>query len=170
MIVVDCCLPRPWRRDPAMHRQEYGLAAAITAGCALFIVSGRVASKVAAQQRHTSLFGVALMLTYLAFDGFTSTWQVRMRLGYWSGAHDRHLAIRDLAQRKLSLPRQRARMLNRLSARVGPSVAEEHATSNGSSRELSMYQFGLKRFSSNVGSNDRATGVCCRTGCSRATR
>ena len=57
--------------------QDYGLATAITVGCALFIVSGRVASKVAAQQKHTSLVGVALMLTYLAFDGFTSTWQAR---------------------------------------------------------------------------------------------
>ena len=71
-----------------MHRQEYGLAAAITAGCALFVVSGRVASKVAAQQRHTSLFGVALMLTYLAFDGFTSTWQVRLTLSHGRGSHD----------------------------------------------------------------------------------
>ena len=73
-----CCLYYPWQRDSVVCRQEYGLAAAVTVGCALFVVSGRVASKVAAQQRHTSLFGVVLMLTYLAFDGFTSTWQVSL--------------------------------------------------------------------------------------------
>ena len=73
----------------AGHRQDYGLAAAITAGCTLFIVSGRVASKIAAQQKHNSLFGVVLMLTYLVFDGFTSTWQVRCATsvsGCWSAS------------------------------------------------------------------------------------
>ena len=48
---------------------------AVGIGCTLFALSGRTAARVAAEQPHTSPAGVALMLTYLASDGFTSTWQ-----------------------------------------------------------------------------------------------
>lgn len=50
---------------------------AVTLGCALFPLTGRVAAKVAADGPSTSATGVLLMLNYLAFDGFTSTWQAR---------------------------------------------------------------------------------------------
>lgn len=61
----------------SVHVQDYALAAAVTLGCALFALTGRVSSKAAAEQPTTSAAGVLLMLTYLAFDGFTSTWQAR---------------------------------------------------------------------------------------------
>ena len=61
--------------------QDYAAALAITAGCALFPLSGGVSAKAAAAAAarglQTTGFGVLLMVTYLAFDGFTSTWQVR---------------------------------------------------------------------------------------------
>lgn len=58
--------------------QDYVIAIAITSGCALFGTSGSVSAKAAerAATSHVSGAGITLMLTYLAFDGFTSTWQV----------------------------------------------------------------------------------------------
>lgn len=63
--------------------QDYVLAIAITGGCALFGTSGSVAAKAADRTAmpHASTAGVALMVTYLAFDGFTSTWQDRLFRG-----------------------------------------------------------------------------------------
>jgi solute carrier family 35 (adenosine 3'-phospho 5'-phosphosulfate transporter), member B2 len=61
--------------------QDYGAALLITIGCACFMVTGSVSAKAA---QHTMavgglpshVFGAVLMVTYLTFDGFTSTWQV----------------------------------------------------------------------------------------------
>jgi len=69
------------RSPEAIDRaQDYTAAAAITVGCALFPLSGSISAKAAqaaaATKLHTTGFGVLLMVTYLAFDGFTSTWQV----------------------------------------------------------------------------------------------
>ena len=66
------------------HRdwQDYGAALLITIGCALFPLTGSVSTKTALRSAPVGglpshIFGAILMVTYLAFDGFTSTWQVR---------------------------------------------------------------------------------------------
>lgn len=66
--------------------QDYGAALLITVGCALFPLTGSVSAKGAKQvvvsgglPSHT--FGAVLMVTYLAFDGFTSTWQDKLFRG-----------------------------------------------------------------------------------------
>mmetsp|Transcript_20699 Transcript_20699/g.62393 ORF Transcript_20699/g.62393 Transcript_20699/m.62393 type:complete len:363 (-) Transcript_20699:293-1381(-) len=63
--------------------RDYAIAAAISTGCAAFGLSGSVAAKAAAKHSglHTSSAGVGLMVTYLVFDGFTSTWQDRLFKG-----------------------------------------------------------------------------------------
>lgn len=65
--------------------QDYAIAAAISTGCAAFGLSGSVAAKAAAKHSglHTSSAGVGLMVTYLVFDGFTSTWQVGIGISHW---------------------------------------------------------------------------------------
>ena len=49
------------------------VAALVTVGCTCFLLSGSTTSKNA---NDSSLNGFVLMLTYLAFDGFTTTFQV----------------------------------------------------------------------------------------------
>ena len=49
------------------------VAALVTVGCTCFLLSGSTTSKKA---NDSSLKGFVLMLTYLAFDGFTATFQV----------------------------------------------------------------------------------------------
>jgi solute carrier family 35 (adenosine 3'-phospho 5'-phosphosulfate transporter), member B2 len=70
------------RNHTSAAPQDYGIAVAVTAGCSLFPLTGSVASKVASRQTHSSGYGVALMLSYLGFDGFTSTWQDKLFKGY----------------------------------------------------------------------------------------
>ena len=60
--------------------KDYGVAAAVTLGCSIFIMTGDVTSKHAGS--NSSLFGVMLMLGYLGFDGFTSTFQDKLFKGY----------------------------------------------------------------------------------------
>ena len=56
--------------------KDFGLALLITAGCTLFLMTGEVKSKVAKNVFDSSMYGLLLMLGYLGFDGFTSTFQV----------------------------------------------------------------------------------------------
>ena len=67
-----CCGPRA--AAPAAGPKDYLNAALITLGCTLFLMTGSVKSKHAGAS--SSLFGLLLMLGYLGFDGFTSTFQV----------------------------------------------------------------------------------------------
>lgn len=64
-------------------RQDYMIAIAITGGCALFGTSGRLAAKGVEGSGTLQSYstGIALMMTYLAFDGFTSIWQDRLFRG-----------------------------------------------------------------------------------------
>ena len=62
------------------NTKDYGVAAAVTLGCSLFIMTGEVTSKHAGS--NSSMFGVMLMMGYLAFDGFTSTFQDKLFKGY----------------------------------------------------------------------------------------
>ncbi|KAK9811106.1 hypothetical protein WJX73_003205 [Symbiochloris irregularis] len=60
--------------------KDYTQAAIITLGATLFLMSGSVSSK--ASKTTSSLWGLALMLTYLGFDGFTSTFQDKLFTGF----------------------------------------------------------------------------------------
>ena len=64
--------------------KDYLVALLVTAGCTLFILTGSVKSKASAHMDigAAGLFGCMLMLGYLGFDGFTSTFQDRMFKGY----------------------------------------------------------------------------------------
>lgn len=72
----------------AYSPKDFLVAALITAGCTCFLLSGKTASKGAGQSSFT---GFAFMLIYLAFDGFTATFQVRFcGLIHWQ-AHCMHV-------------------------------------------------------------------------------
>ncbi len=53
--------------------KDFCVAALVSAGCTGFLLSGKATSKGANQ---SSYLGFACMLVYLAFDGFTATFQV----------------------------------------------------------------------------------------------
>jgi solute carrier family 35 (adenosine 3'-phospho 5'-phosphosulfate transporter), member B2 len=59
---------------------DYGVAIAVAAGCTMFMVFGKIAAHKASDS--DSYFGLLLMLGYLGFDGFTSTFQEKLFAGY----------------------------------------------------------------------------------------
>lgn len=61
--------------------RDYASAAAVMAGCSVFLMSGESGAH-RAGVGSSSLFGVALMAGYLGFDGFTSTSQDALFKGY----------------------------------------------------------------------------------------
>ena len=54
--------------------KDYMVAILVTGGCTLFLLTGEVKSKKATDS-DTNMKGLLLMLSYLAFDGFTSNFQ-----------------------------------------------------------------------------------------------
>lgn len=64
--------------------KDYLVALIVTLGCTVFILKGPVNSKASSHMDSgaASLWGCLLMLGYLGFDGFTSTFQDRMFKGY----------------------------------------------------------------------------------------
>lgn len=66
------CCRCPRRPGP----KDYLNAALITLGCTLFLMTGSVKSRHASAD--SSMFGLMLMLGYLGFDGFTSTFQDKL--------------------------------------------------------------------------------------------
>jgi solute carrier family 35 (adenosine 3'-phospho 5'-phosphosulfate transporter), member B2 len=59
---------------------DYSVAVSIALGCTMFMVSGPIAAKKA--NAADSSYGLLLMLGYLGFDGFTSTFQEKLFAGY----------------------------------------------------------------------------------------
>lgn len=59
---------------------DYLCAVSVALGCTLFMVFGKIAAKKASDS--DSYFGLLLMLGYLGFDGFTSTFQEKLFSGY----------------------------------------------------------------------------------------
>lgn len=57
--------------------KDYAAALLVTTGCTVFLLNRGADAKAS---RESSLLGGVLMLTYLTFDGFTSTFQVRLRI------------------------------------------------------------------------------------------
>ncbi|DBA71674.1 TPA: hypothetical protein ACH3X2_001127 [Trebouxia sp. C0005] len=63
----------------AYSAKDFCVAALVTAGCTCFLLSGKAASKGANQ---SSYLGFTCMLVYLAFDGFTATFQDKLFKGH----------------------------------------------------------------------------------------
>lgn len=80
---------------------EYALALLVTGGCTLFLLSGDVGSKVAKKAAASggaggaggAIYGGGLMLGYLGFDGFTSTFQEKLFKGYKMSPHHQVLFV-----------------------------------------------------------------------------
>lgn len=82
----------PSRPQPKF--QDYINAAVITLGCTLFMMTGSVKSKRASAD--SSTFGILLMLGYLGFDGFTSTFQdklFKVRPGKRGGGQEHSIGV-----------------------------------------------------------------------------
>mmetsp|Transcript_2824 Transcript_2824/g.10283 ORF Transcript_2824/g.10283 Transcript_2824/m.10283 type:complete len:368 (+) Transcript_2824:79-1182(+) len=62
--------------------KDYLVAVGVTVGCSVFVYYGDEFSSKRASAKETSMYGVLLMLGYLAFDGFTSTFQDKLFKGY----------------------------------------------------------------------------------------
>lgn len=62
--------------------KDFGMATSIMVGCTLFLLTGEVKSKASGSMFDASVFGLLLMLGYLGFDGFTSTFQDKLFKGY----------------------------------------------------------------------------------------
>merc|ERR1711935_1276340 len=60
---------------------DYLIACGVMAGCTLFAMYGETTSSTA-EGPSTGMYGIALMLGYLGFDGFTSTFQDKLFKGY----------------------------------------------------------------------------------------
>ena len=81
--LAKCCKMLPvmvWGviiRKKRYNATEVTTAACVVAGCAAFIFSGNILSRTAdtAMSMRWYSIGCALLLLYLAFDGFASTWQ-----------------------------------------------------------------------------------------------
>jgi adenosine 3'-phospho 5'-phosphosulfate transporter B2 len=66
------------------------LAIAITAGCFVFFTSGPTVSRVS-HDKHSSVYGLLLMMGYLTADGYTSTFQQRMFKGHQMSSYNQVL-------------------------------------------------------------------------------
>ncbi|MEW5303948.1 MAG: hypothetical protein WDW36_006593 [Sanguina aurantia] len=63
--------------------KDFMVAIGITMGCTVFMLTGDIASKAATVGVwEASMYGLLLMLGYLGFDGFTSTFQDKLFKGY----------------------------------------------------------------------------------------
>lgn len=59
---------------------DFLVALCVTIGCTVFLVSGNIKAKQASEA--DSKYGLVLMMGYLLFDGFTSTFQEKLFGGY----------------------------------------------------------------------------------------
>ena len=62
--------------------KDYAQAVVITLGTTVFLMSGDVSSRHNSKNSSSSIWGIGLMLGYLGFDGFTSTFQDKLFKGY----------------------------------------------------------------------------------------
>lgn len=62
-------------------------------GEAMRACTGKISSKAATNLFDSSLYGCLLMLGYLGFDGFTSTWQDKMFKGYSMSIYNQILYV-----------------------------------------------------------------------------
>ncbi|KAK4534883.1 hypothetical protein CDCA_CDCA03G0908 [Cyanidium caldarium] len=79
---------------------DYGVATAVAIGCTVFLLSGNIHAK--HSDAGSSWIGLALMVVYLAFDGFTSTFQEKLFRGYTMSAYNQMLYV-NLTSAAISL-------------------------------------------------------------------
>lgn len=73
---------------------DYLIAVGVMAGCTIFAMYGPTTSKKAKKgDTETGAYGVALMLGYLGFDGFTSTFQDKLFKGYQMETYNQMLWV-----------------------------------------------------------------------------
>lgn len=70
---------------------EYGVAVFVALGCTVFLMSGNITAKKASDE--DSYYGLLLMLGYLGFDGFTSTFQEKLFAGYQMTIYNQMLYV-----------------------------------------------------------------------------
>ncbi|OSX81463.1 hypothetical protein BU14_0014s0017 [Porphyra umbilicalis] len=70
---------------------EYAVGVLVAIGCTIFLTSGSIKAKHAAAS--DSWWGLALMLGYLAFDGFTSTFQEKLFAGYSMSIYEQMMYV-----------------------------------------------------------------------------
>ncbi|CAN8068119.1 unnamed protein product [Agarophyton chilense] len=70
---------------------EYAVAVFVALGCTVFLLSGNIKAKKASDD--DSYYGLLLMLGYLAFDGFTSTFQEKLFSGYQMTIYNQMLYV-----------------------------------------------------------------------------
>lgn len=70
---------------------DYAVAVAVALGCTLFMVFGKIAAHKASDS--DSYYGLLLMLAYLGFDGFTSTFQEKLFAGYSMSIYNQMLYV-----------------------------------------------------------------------------
>jgi adenosine 3'-phospho 5'-phosphosulfate transporter B2 len=97
--LAKCCKMLPvmvWGvviRRKRYSTAEVAVALSVVGGCAMFMFSGSILSRaVSSNAQQSSLLGgvhdkyyavgISLLVAYLAFDGFASTWQDRLFAGY----------------------------------------------------------------------------------------
>jgi len=74
--------------------KDYLIAAAITVGATIFVLYGDLTTKSSKHgEKDTSFMGIILMLGYLGFDGFTSTFQDKLFKGYQMETYNQMLYV-----------------------------------------------------------------------------
>jgi len=73
--------------------KDYAVAMSVTVGCTMFALYGDLTHKHSASTKNTSAKGLALMLGYLGFDGFTSTFQDKLFKGYQMETYNQMLYV-----------------------------------------------------------------------------
>lgn len=73
--------------------EDFGIAAAVLAGCAVMISSGNVVAKRTGAADEDTPFGFGLLIVYLLFDAITSTYQERLFDKYGMSVYNQMLYI-----------------------------------------------------------------------------
>lgn len=73
--------------------KDYLIAVGITIGATIFVLYGDITSGSAKKARDTTIMGMLLMLGYLGFDGFTSTFQDKLFKGYQMETYNQMLYV-----------------------------------------------------------------------------
>ena len=76
---------------------DYVIAACVTLGCTIFALYGDLTHKHSAKSSNTSAKGLMLMLGYLGFDGFTSTFQDKLFKGYQMETYNQMLYVNGVS-------------------------------------------------------------------------
>jgi len=79
--------------------KDFVVAAFVTIGCALFVLTGEIGYK---DQKTDNMYGLFLMAGYLFSDGFTSTFQEKLFRGYEMSTYNQMLYV-NLCSAALSL-------------------------------------------------------------------